>query len=211
MRQNGPMSTVTPMRSAAPDDVEAVCETLALGFATDPVWGDWAFPGIDPVDRVPLQRSFWETAVRAAVRYDGIRMTPNAEAVAVWVPPGVAELNPEEEAAATEAVTRVCGAQAPAVLEAFSRFEAAMPAETEHWYLSLLATHPDHRGQGLGMRLVGETLAECDAAGIPAYLESTNPVNLDRYRRAGFEVFGGFEVPDGPRVDQMWREPAESY
>jgi GNAT superfamily N-acetyltransferase len=199
------------MRSATADDIDAVVETLSLAFATDPVWGDWAFPLVDPADRVHLHLSFWETAVRAAVRYDGIRMTPNAEAVAVWVPPGVAELNAEEEAAAAEAVLRVCGRQGPAVLEAFARFEAAMPSESEHWYLSLLATHPDHRGHGLGMRLVGETLAECDAAGIPAYLESTNPVNLDRYRRAGFEVFGGFEVPDGPRVDQMWREPAGNH
>ena len=197
-------------RSATAADVEQVCETLALAFSTDPVWGDWTFEGVEVAERVGSLRQFWGPAVRAAIKYDGIRMTDHAEAVAVWVPPGVAEMDADDEAAASAAVMRVCGDRGLMVLEAFERFEAAQPA-TPHWYLSLLATHPDHRGSGLGMALVAERLQECDADAVPAYLESTNPGNLGRYRRAGFEAFGGFDVPDGPRVDQMWREPARNH
>lgn len=199
------------MRSASVDDVAAVCDTLALAFSTDPVWGDWTFPGLAPPDRVPALRAFWEPAVRAAVKYDGIRLTDAAEAVAVWVPPGVSEMDADDEAAAVETITRVCGDQADAVLEAFARFDSARPQEPAHWYLSLLATHHDHRGQGIGMGLLGATLAECDAVGIATYLESTNPANLERYGAVGYEVFGGFEVPAGPRVDQMWRDPARNH
>jgi hypothetical protein len=35
------------------------------------------------------------------------------------------------------------------------------------------------------MALLSHTLAELDANGHAAYLESTNPANLDRYRSVG--------------------------
>jgi GNAT superfamily N-acetyltransferase len=74
-------------------------------------------------------------------------------------------------------------------------------------YLSLLATHPDHRGQGIGQRLLAENLAEFDAVGLPAYLESTNPANDHRYERAGFRTLGGFRaVIDDAAVSTMWRD-----
>ena len=41
---------------------------------------------------------------------------------------------------------------------------------------------------------------------MPAYLESSNPRNHERYRRLGFEECGGFEIYDGgPPVLSMWR------
>jgi YD repeat-containing protein len=58
------------------------------------------------------------------------------------------------------------------------------------------------------MALVAENLAAMDAAGVPAYLESTNPAaNRRRYERAGFERLGEFTTPGGPVVETMWREP----
>jgi hypothetical protein len=57
------------------------------------------------------------------------------------------------------------------------------------------------------MALLAENLARIDAEGRPAYLESTNAANLDRYRSAGFADLGGFELPDGgPTVVTMWRD-----
>jgi len=88
----------------------------------------------------------------------------------------------------------------------FERFDAAHPHAEPHYYLSLLATHPDHRGAGHGMRLLAENLERIDQEGLPAYLESTNPANNDRYGRVGFEVVGSFEgfVP-GSVITTMWR------
>jgi len=72
--------------------------------------------------------------------------------------------------------------------------------------LSLLATHPDHRGRGVGQALLAANLASWDRAGVPSYLESTNPANDHRYARAGFRSIGGFEtVVDGAWVNAMWR------
>ena len=58
------------------------------------------------------------------------------------------------------------------------------------------------------MALLADNLARVDAEGVPAYLESTNPANLDRYRSVGFVDRKTFALPDGgPVVTTMWREP----
>ena len=44
-----------------------------------------------------------------------------------------------------------------------------------HWYLPLIGVDPARQGQGLGAALMRPVLAKCDAAGLPAYLESTSP------------------------------------
>jgi predicted N-acetyltransferase YhbS len=73
--------------------------------------------------------------------------------------------------------------------------------------LALLGTHNGHRGQGLGMELVRQSLSAIDTARLPAYLESTNPKNLLRYERLGFKRIGSIQLPSaGPRIDRMWRE-----
>ena len=99
------------------------------------------------------------------------------------------------------------GPRSALLVDVFNRFENADPHEEEHFYLSLLGTHPDHRGHGLGMGLLAKNLALIDAAGAPAYLESSNPVNLGRYQSVGFERLGEFTLPeDGPSVTTMWRQ-----
>lgn len=55
-------------------------------------------------------------------------------------------------------------------------------------YLSLLAVDPDRQGRGIGSRLLASWLADVDAAGQPAWLETSRAENLALYRRHGFEV-----------------------
>jgi GNAT superfamily N-acetyltransferase len=87
-------------------------------------------------------------------------------------------------------------------------FEAAHPRERPHYHLTLLGTHPDHRGKGIGMGLLADCLGLIDAEGMPAYLESSNPANDTRYERIGFRKIGAFSTPDGTHtVATMWREP----
>jgi GNAT superfamily N-acetyltransferase len=197
-------------RRAARADADGVATTLALAFAGDPVWGAWAFGDIaDPAARVCPSIEFWGPFVTAAIKHAGAWMTPAFEAVALWVPPATPEMDADDEAAAAAVIERVCGSRAALVLEGFDRFVETRPA-ADHWYLSLLATHPDHRGNGLGMALVADRLRSIDDEGLPSYLESTNPANLPRYSARGFEQIGGFDLPEGPRVDTMWRMPRDT-
>src|SRR5438309_11855044 len=125
---------------------------------------------------------------------------PAYEAVAVWIPPGGEEMS-EADAAEFDATIE------PRVRELMKRFEAAHPHEPPHWYLSLLGTHPDHRGNGLGRSLLRHNLELVDLLGAPAYLDSSNPQNDGLYEGFGFRRHGSFSTPDDAHtVNTMWRE-----
>jgi GNAT superfamily N-acetyltransferase len=192
-------------RVATKADLEALAETMALAFYSDPVWG-WAFP--DPERRLEQHRAVWGFLLESALDYGWVRVA-DAGAAALWIPPGKPELRPEEEARFESMVAGLPGDGAPRALDTFARFDRAHPADRPHYYLSLLATHPDSRGRGLGMGLLAENLARIDAEGAAAYLESTNPANHRRYEGVGFAKWGEFELGEGgPPVTQMWREPS---
>ncbi len=188
------------IRLATERDVDGVAATLVAAFGEDPLWR-WAFPegGLD---------ALWRLCVASATRYSSIRFVGDHAAAAVWIPPGGTELTAEEEASLGPMLEERIGPRAAEVLELFERMERAHPDGPPHYYLSLLGTHPNHRGKGLGMALLADNLAELDAEGMPAYLESSNPANDPRYERLGFVRKGGFERPDGGLTcSTMWREP----
>ena len=190
---------------AGPEDLDSVTTCIALAFASDPVWSVSLAGPDGRGDHLP---AYWRLFVRGAARYGTVHRTSDGGAVSVWLPPGGAELTPELTDELEALVARSLAADRVVALhELYDRFErsrAGVPPD--HAYLSLLATHPDHRGRGVGQALLADDLAAWDAAGIPAYLESTNPANDHRYVRAGFRPVGGFHaVIDGARVTAMWR------
>lgn len=188
---------------ASAADVDAVTRTIALAFGSDPVWG----PALRRSDGdTGHLEQFWRPFVEGAERLSTVFMLEGASSVAVWVPPGEPDLTDEQEAAVTDAAQRALGPEQLAALDELThRFDLARPTEP-HAYLSLLATHPDFRGRGIGQQLLAENLAEFDRQGVPAYLESTNPANDHRYHRAGFTTFDAFaSVIDSAPIAQMWR------
>jgi len=151
---------------------------------------------------------FWRFFIESALRYRWVWVSGDYAAAAVWIPPGESELTAEDDEHVEPLLRRLIGDRAPDVLALLERFEEAHPRERPHYYLSLLGTHPDHRGYGKGVALLAANLAQSDEAGIPAYLESTNPVNDQRYERLGFVQVGEFAAPHGgPAVACMWRDP----
>jgi GNAT superfamily N-acetyltransferase len=181
-----------------------VTETISLAFHNDPAWS-WAFA--DPASRQVGYVVFWGFLIKGALRYPWVMMTESCEAAAVWIPPGGTEVAPEDEALWASLAERLFGSRAGEVLELLARFEENHPHTEPHYYLSLLATHPDHAGRGIGMRLLAENLARIDTEHMPAYLESTNPANNPRYERQGFVTTGAFHPPgsDVP-ITTMWRD-----
>lgn len=189
-------------RVATDADVAAVAETMAGAFYNDPVWG-WVFP--DPDRRRAQHEIFWRLFIEGALGYHWVWLTDQCASASLWIPPGGSEL-PEEEAKLEPLLDELLGELGPRAMKAMERFGASRPDEP-HYYLSLLATHPDHRGKGLGMGLLADNLARIDAEHEPAYLESTNPNNDSRYERLGFVRSGEFSLPErGPLVATMWRD-----
>ena len=192
-------------RAATHDDLDAVVETLTLAFRTDPVWGPYSFP--DPDAQLEQSRRFWRALATIEIRFGWTRVTPGCEAVAVWIPPGLPEMTADEGQAFEALTVELLGAeQSAVVMDAFAALDDNHPHEPPHYYLSLLATHDEHRGKGIGQALLADSLERIDAEGVPAYLESTNPGNNHRYERAGFAPHGRITLPNGHVITTMWRE-----
>jgi GNAT superfamily N-acetyltransferase len=102
---------------------------------------------------------------------------------------------------------RAFGTKIPRILGALTAIEKVHPKE-EHYYLEVLGTHQDRQSKGVGTAVITHTLDRCDAEGMPAYLESSNPRNIPFYARHGFETTGEIVCGKGaPTVTAMWRSP----
>ncbi len=192
-------------RVAQPSDVDAITETITLAFRDDPIW---SVALARPDGSIELARRFWQLFVEGAVGYSTVFMADDASTVAVWLPPGAKDLTDAQEAELDELIAaNLEPAKVQAYNDLWARFEAAHPRTTPHMYLSLLATHPDFRGRGIGQHLLAQNLAAFDAQGLPAYLESTNPANDHRYERAGFRPVGHIRaILTDATATTMWRE-----
>jgi ribosomal protein S18 acetylase RimI-like enzyme len=197
-------STSLAIRAATAADLGSITSTISLAFHDDPTWS-WAFP--DPTRRQEQYAAFWELMIRGALRYPWVLCTSGCEAVAVWIPPGATELDGEGDARLEPLLRELVGEHADDVLELLDRFDAAMPRGEPYYYLTLLATHPNHRGHGIGMQLLAESLRRIDAEHAACYLESSNPANDHRYARYGFGRIGAFHPPGSEiTVSTMWRD-----
>jgi hypothetical protein len=194
------------VRQVTESDADEVTEIFTRAFHDDPTWS-WAFP--DASKRTEQQRAYWGLFVHSAVPHGWVWMTEDGGAASLWIPPGKPELSEAAEARFEPLLRELTGAHADDVLELVGRFDSNHPKNEPHYYLSLLGTHPEHRGQGKGMGLLAANLAQIDQQGAPAYLESSNPANDFRYERLGFLRIGEFAAPgNGPTVGCMWREAA---
>jgi GNAT superfamily N-acetyltransferase len=193
------------VRQAGSADIDKISATLALAFATDPIWGpalarpDGSTEHLEPI---------WRCYVLTSLDYETVWMMDDAAAVAVWTPPGGDELSAELQAELDRLVAESLPPESVAAFHTLGeRFDEHHPHDVPHAYLGLLATHPTHRGKGIGQQLLAENLVRFDADGVPAFLESSNPANNHRYERAGFHTIGGFDaVLDDAHVSTMWRD-----
>lgn len=193
-----------PTRVASLNDAEAIVDTMTSAFFHDPLWGP-AFP--DEGRRAMQAAVMWRLYVTSALRYPWTFVTPDAEAAAVWIPPGGTELTAQEEDALDGLLRQTVGPDAAkAILEVYEQLDEAHPQQS-CFYLTLLGVREDQRGKGLGMGLLAESLVHIDALAAPAYLESSNSVNNARYESVGFIPRDQITTATGHVVTTMWRPP----
>jgi GNAT superfamily N-acetyltransferase len=184
-------------------DFDAIVNTISVAFFNDPVWS-WVFSDADQRREQFLR--WWPLFVGSAIPHGFTWVAEGAATIAVWTPPNRPELSDDALARLPGLLDELLGPRAPRVLQALLQFDAVHPHDEPHYYLGFVATHDDHRGGGIGERLLGQNLALVDAEHMPAYLESSNPKNLARYGRLGFVPHTEFMLGgDGPTVTTMWR------
>lgn len=193
---------------AAPGDQDAVGRALGAAFADDPVFR-WLIPP-DAPRREERLVAFYTSMARSYLRRDKhVFVAGDGVGAALWSAPGSWVLPMSEVLRESRAAFFSFRRNTPRALRCQLQIESKHPKEPQHWYLGYLGVMPTHQGQGYGAALLREVTEQADAAGIPAYLESSNERNLTLYKRHGFVVVEKFPILGrGPIVWRMWREPA---
>jgi GNAT superfamily N-acetyltransferase len=190
-------------RKAAEPDVGPMAGALARSFEDDPVMA-WLFP--DGGTRVQkLERWFRHEGLRH-LAHDTVYTADGHPGAAYWDPPGHWKMPLTAILRSAPLMVRLFGSRIPTALSGLGKVEKVHPTEP-HYYLAVLGTEPEQQGKGVGSALLAPVLSHCDTEGIPAYLESSKERNIPFYSRHGFEVTGEVELPKGPKVWTMWREP----
>ncbi|WP_405090348.1 GNAT family N-acetyltransferase [Micromonospora sp. NBC_01392] len=192
------------IRRASTTDAAVVTGILAEAFMRDPVSG-WIFPADD--HRARVHPAFFGPFVALALRTGEVHVAGDGLGATLWLPVGDDHGADEgDEFAELEATI------GPDAMKRFGMLDEQMsanhPAEP-HWYLPFIAVHPAHHGKGVGSALLRDKLAELDRAGTAAYLEASSARNAALYERLGFQRRPTtLDLPDGPSLYPMWREPA---
>jgi ribosomal protein S18 acetylase RimI-like enzyme len=145
------------MRVATAADAGLVTGIVASAFAHDPVWG----PALRRPDAsVAHHTAFWRHFVDGAIPNGMVFLADQDAAIALWIPPGEEEMTD----ATVEHLRAVVAETLPPtshdrMFALWERFDENHPQAEPHAYLSLLATDPAHRGNGVAQDLVRENLS----------------------------------------------------
>jgi GNAT superfamily N-acetyltransferase len=186
--------------AADPREATRIYGALTLAFAADPA-NRWMYP--EPQQYLRYFPAFAKALGGAALAQGTTVASTGYSGVALWLAPGT---GPDEQALAALVEESVAHDKRATLLAVFEEMGRRHPEEP-HWYLPFIGVEPLWQGKGIGAALLRRGLAQSDAAGLPAYLESTNPRNRPLYERHGFVATGEISVGDCPPIVAMLRRP----
>jgi GNAT superfamily N-acetyltransferase len=198
---------MTAVREVDRSEFPTLARTFARAFDDDPVMA-WFLPN-EQKRPARIEKFFRDVELGGPFGRDGlVCATDGLAAGAIWLPPGKWRLGGWDQLRTLPQFLRhISWRHVPSRVAAFQQIEQRHPPEPLHWYLATLGTDPVRQGQGLGSALLADQLARCDADGLPSYLESSKEANVPFYERHGFVVTETLDLPDGPRLWLMWRDP----
>jgi len=201
------MFTIAP---AAPADVAEAADVLAEAFKDDAA--TLAITGLGRPSVPQLAALFRPLVSSGPLRHGRVDLARRERdgailGVALWEPPGrvssVAHVT--HQARELPAFLRALGVRGM-VRAARNQALLASHRPTEpHWFLAMIGVGDGARGSGVGSALLASRLAAVDAAGSPAYLESSTEHNRRLYARHGFETLSIITAVEGARPAAMWR------
>jgi ribosomal protein S18 acetylase RimI-like enzyme len=191
------------VRQARPSDRAAVTAAAAAAFDGDPAWsfllGD---------DYEELAPHFAGVLFDLRVDSGDVWVTGDAAALAMWDPPGGSLASPARSEELWAAFRARAGAPVSERLTEYGRAVDAARPVTPHWYLSVLATHPDHQRKGLASAVIAPIIGKADIDGLDCCLETSTEQNRAFYRRRGFTESTELDIAGGPPTWWLRRSPA---
>ena len=171
---------------------ERVIDTVVAAFVTDPAF---RYFFTDDATFKAEAAAFAGYLFDQRVNRGTVWVVEDGAAVAMWDPPR------SGDGAAGDGHGNSRPDLPAATLDRLERYDAVVDAAlpgTPHWYLGILATHPNSAGRGLGRLAMTGGLQLAAETGLPAHLETTNERNVELYRRAGWRITESAAVDDLP-------------
>jgi len=197
--------------TATRGDLEEVVETLSDAFAVEP---DMKWFIRDDERRDAARRSLFAQLIHGpGFRHGRIDRPARGGAAAVWMPFEWVRPDPLPrvllEALAMLPITGLSRAHRLVALR--QAMDRQHPMDRTHAYLWFLGVAPAAQGRGVGSALLRHANARHDAAGLPAYLETSTLPNVRLYARHGYRIISERRaLKSAPVTWGMWREPAQS-
>ncbi|HWI22439.1 MAG TPA: GNAT family N-acetyltransferase [Baekduia sp.] len=189
------------VRLAQRSDIDQLAAVLARAFEDDPIY-EWSFGQ----GAKKWSRRFFKWQLKRLLPQDVTWTVDGCGGAAVWA-------LPRQWRESTTDLLRLVLITTPAIRHRMRAVVAGLTLVDErhpvkpHMYLALLGVDPAEQGKGVGSALLAPGLEICDREQLPAYLETGKEKNLAFYGRHGFAETGRVDIPDGPSVWTMWREP----
>jgi ribosomal protein S18 acetylase RimI-like enzyme len=181
-----------PVDRATPAMRERVIDTVVAAFVSDPAF---RYFFTDDATFNDEAAAFAGYLFDQRVNRGTVWVVEDGAALAMWDPPR------SDDGAARDGHGNSRPDLPTATLDRLERYDAvvhaALPA-TPHWYLGILATHPQHAGRGWGRLAMTAGLDHAVEAGLAAYLETTNERNVELYQRAGWRLTESAAIDDLP-------------
>ncbi|RLQ22325.1 GNAT family N-acetyltransferase [Seongchinamella sediminis] len=180
-----------------------LADILADAFREDPVM-NWVIPAPQ------LYPGFFRLLAADLFLPRGVaHLDSDERAAALWLPPGVG-FDVRPSLSLLGLVVQLLLRRGPKPLLRIPQqdrlFARHTPAEP-HYHLVFVGCRKSAQGQGLGSAMLKQGTRICDEQTMPAYLESSNALNIPLYQRHGFEIIAEETFTGGgPRVWFMWRE-----
>ena len=181
------------------DEVRAIA-TITMAFSNDPIVR-WFLR--DANQYLTYWPPFVKVFAGGAFTAGTADSVDDCGGVALWLPPGVGLDGDALVASAAAAIPAAEQDERFALLGQMDEFHPSEP----HWYLPLMGVDVTMQGRGYGSALLRHAAERCDRDRLPAYLESTNPLNKALYERHGFEAIGLIQVGSSPPMWPMVRQP----
>lgn len=185
-------------------DIEVLSHVIADAFF-DLAVSQWLVP--EPQARRAIFPSYFRIFVERTFAEGLVLTTPARDAAALWIPVGPDGPGepPEEYHDELAILTGRRLGRFQALDEAFERHH---PVGVPHDYLAILAVRPDRQRSGIGTAILNARHAHLDRDGTSVYLEASDAVKREIYRKQGYADLGEpIQLPDGPPVYPMWRPP----
>jgi GNAT superfamily N-acetyltransferase len=176
-----------------PGERTGVVATVAAAFAHDP---GWAFILDGEYER--LVTHFVAAVFDVRVESHNVWVTDDLAAVAMWDSPSRRDAAPGHAESVWARYRAIAGDHAFERLASYREAVAAVSPAEPHWYLGVLATHPERQREGLATAVLRPILNDADRLGLPCCLETSTADNRRFYRRRGFTQATEIPLPGGP-------------